>query len=359
MIFKRAIQVIFALFVLFPFPLLAAEFAVVDWRGHKVLKMTGVIELGDAAKFRAAGETVAALPHGLPVMLLDSPGGVVGEALRISQAVDDMPFHMVVPNGARCASACAALVFVGGTLRTVEHFGRLGQHSCAKDGVPHEECNEILAQHAIEHGVSHGSIAAFVTFTPPDQLLWFSREDVDGWGISRYGGSDASGWDKSEPRFVRQMTGSFPPAQTAWRIDFRGDGYEAFVRAATDHEREFEFNLYCDERQKGRLFLSFEIHGPAEVIAGAIKRIDVVTDRFKWRETKPVVHQMDERVSEITVEVPKKFLKSFLTKVDRLDWTVSLKSPYQPMFAQTALAASRKNLLFAANHCMNAPRDDD
>ncbi|MBY6162681.1 hypothetical protein KUV73_17475 [Mameliella alba] len=345
---------VFSLFaMLIALPVQAAEFTPEQWRGKTVLRMTGIIENGDLAKLQAVVDKAETFPHGLPVLLLDSPGGSVGEAMRISEFFDTTPFHTVIPDGARCASACASLVFIGGQIKTVEHFGSLGQHSCSKDGQPVPECNEILAQHAIAHGVSHGSVAAFVTYTPPDELLWFSRQDSDGWGLTRYPGTDEVGFAKSEPRAIRQLTGKTPAAQELWRLDLRKDGYEAFVRVGTDAEREFEMNLFCDTEHPGSLFLSLEIHGPAKIIGGAVREVTISTDVFSVGPSPVDVVQVDRQASEILFEVPEVYTDALLTKADRLEWTIKVKPPYEDMWAKTSLADSRVNLRFAADHCVN------
>lgn len=329
----------------------AAEVEVVEWRGHKVLSLSGSIDEGTEQKLANKLPQITALPHGLPVLLLDSGGGLVDEALKISALLDRKPVHTVVPDGARCASACASIVFIAGAVRTVEEQGALGQHSCSRGGVPDESCNEELSQHAVAHGVSHGSVKAFVTYVSPEDILWFSREDADGWGLTKYPGEELSGFEKSEPRVTKLLTGNMPPAQAAWRINFREDGYEAFVRTASDVEREMQLNLFCSEKLKGRLFLGMEVNGPAEVIREAVLGVSVLTDQASWKDMEPAVRQRTDQITEIVTEVPATQLKSFLTKADRLSFGVALKKPYQPMIAQTWLAGSRKALIFAANNC--------
>jgi hypothetical protein len=61
---------------------LGADVTVEQWRGHAVLKLSGIIDEGTADKFAQAADKVKPLPYGLPVLLLDSPGGSVGEASR-------------------------------------------------------------------------------------------------------------------------------------------------------------------------------------------------------------------------------------------------------------------------------------
>ena len=167
-------------------PAVSMQFTEVTWHGHAVLQAKGTIIAGDAAKFVKAIKSIAPLPHGFPVLLLDSAGGSVSEALKISAMLDRTPTHTVVPRGVKCASACASIVFVAGRLRTVEEGGFIGQHSCSLSGIVNEECNKIISRHAFAHGVSYGSIHAFITYISPKNILWFARDHIDCWGISRY-----------------------------------------------------------------------------------------------------------------------------------------------------------------------------
>lgn len=276
------------------------------------------------------------------------------EALRMSEILDKFPTHTVVPNGASCASACGSIIFVAGQYRTVEAFGRIGQHSCARGGLADQDCNEEIAEHAMAHGVSHGAIAAFVTYTPPTEIIWFSREDIDGWGLSRYPGEVESGFRKSEPRVIKMLTGAMPPAQSAWRLDFHGDGYRAFVRSVSDAEREMQLNLFCYETLPGRLFLSMEINGEAAVLESAITKVSVITEGASWDSDQPMILQDDPTVATVVMEIPPELIRRFLTSSDVLVFEIGLQQPYVPIQASTYLAASRENLLFAANNCATA-----
>lgn len=332
----------------------AASFQVVEWRKHDVIKMTGVLEDGDVGRFLTTVTGVEPLRHGYRVLLLDSPGGSVSEALRLSAALKNFNVHTVIPDGAKCASACASIVFIGGALRTMEHFGALGQHSCSRGGVQDAVCNEVLSQHALLNGVSHGSVAAFVTNVPPEEILWFSRADADGWGLSRYAGELESGFEKSEPRVFEILRGKRPGAQSAWRIDFREDAFEAFLRPASDDERELELNIFCDERMKGRLFLSMEVHGPSAVIENAASFVIVSTDIFEWKDENPRIYQYDNLVTEVVTEIPQDHIVDFLQLAQSLNFRIDMKQPYTEVVANTYLDGSRRNLIFAANNCVNS-----
>lgn len=335
----------------------AESIDVEHWRGHSVLRLSGEIENGDADQLAEEIDQADMWAHGTRVLLLDSPGGSVAEALRISEVLDRAPIHTVVPNGARCASACASIVFVAGRYRTVEPFGRIGQHSCSRAGLPDQQCNERIAGHAVEHGVSHGSIAAFVTYASPSEMIWFSREDVNGWGLSRYPGEEASGFEKSEPRVMRMLTGEMPPAQSAWRLDFHGDGYRAFVRTVSDAEREMQLNLFCYEPLSGRLFLSMEINGDVGVISDAISTVTVATENFNWDTESPLTLQDDPAVASVVMEIPEELIRPFLTSSEQVLFRVDLQEPFEPIQSTTYLADSLTNLIFAANHCSRADYD--
>ena len=150
---------------------LAAEVTVEEWKGHSVLKLTGEIDTGTFKQLDAQSANIMPLSYGLPVLLLDSPGGRVDEAMKISDLLDRKPFHTVVPDGAKCASSCASIIFIAGKARTVEESGLLGQHSCSRDGVPDYACNEKLSAHAVEHGVSYGSPRRAITSAHSDPMV--------------------------------------------------------------------------------------------------------------------------------------------------------------------------------------------
>lgn len=331
----------------------AAAFTVENWRGHKVLRLSGEITYGTAVEFKQLIQSIPALPHGLPVLLLDSGGGLVSEALAMSVAMGAYPTHTVIPAGAKCASACASIVFVAGANRTVEEGGALGQHSCSIGGKPDQSCNDKIADHAVTHGVSHGSIAAFVTYVAPKDILWFSREDAEGWGLTRYPGETESGFEKSEPRVLQVLTGKMPPAQSAWRLNFREDGYVAFSRTVSDVEREMEIGLFCVEALRGRLFLSMLVHGPVEAVADAALGVGVRAGGFEWADTSPVIWQANAGVSEVITEVPRNRIVDLLTRADTLTFAIATRKPYDPIWGRTSLKSSRAVLKFAANHCVS------
>jgi hypothetical protein len=89
-------------------------------RDQLAVRASGPIEAGDAAKF-------AALPK-FETLELDSPGGLVSEALAMAANIDARRgMRTVVKPGASCASACAMALFVSGETRVVLPKPRCGE----------------------------------------------------------------------------------------------------------------------------------------------------------------------------------------------------------------------------------------
>ena len=332
----------------------AMSFTLERWNGHDALKASGEIVEGDATKFANALRKLPVAPHGAHIVLLDSPGGSVYEALQMVETIDKYPVHMVIPNNASCASACASILYVNGLYRTMEPFALFGQHSCSKDGQESQLCNEIIKIVGSKNGVSTGSIEAFLKYVTPEEMLWFTREDSDCWGISKYPFSSQSGYEKSEPCVFKMLSGEMPLSQSAWRIDFYRDGYMAFLRPAHDHMRELQLDLWCDELNPNRLFLSMEIAGPADLIQNGILSANLKASPIDIIDADFYVEQMDKLYSRVTVEIPENQVKPFLTKSDNIQFTLKTKPPLENISASTYLSSSREALLFAANNCINS-----
>jgi hypothetical protein len=147
---------------------------------------SGPIEEGDAAQF-------AALPK-FSTLELDSPGGFVGEALRMAANMDARGgIRTVVKPGSSCASACAMALFVSGETRIVYMGGRIGIHSCAMlDGTQAPECNKAMAANATAHGVPWGVIEGFAKYTKPSSMMWLGAEDAECWGLMKWSTADNS-----------------------------------------------------------------------------------------------------------------------------------------------------------------------
>lgn len=142
----------------------------------------GRIEDGDADKFRAVARIADRDDEGLVTLILDSPGGNVEAAFRLVDAMDKVHVYTVVPDSARCASACASIVFASGDRRSILGSGLLGFHSCYKRQgaalLSDSLCNEIVAANAMQRGVTHAAINRFVADHGAQDMAWVGRNVV-------------------------------------------------------------------------------------------------------------------------------------------------------------------------------------
>jgi uncharacterized protein YecT (DUF1311 family) len=146
----------------------------------KMIIGEGRIQDGDARKFMASAARADRDDEGLVTFVLNSPGGNVEAAFRVIDAMDKVRVYTVVPNNARCASACASIVFASGERRSVVGTGMLGFHSCyRRDGKTYTEdslCNEIIAANAMQRGISHAAINRFVKQYGAKDMAWVGRD---------------------------------------------------------------------------------------------------------------------------------------------------------------------------------------
>lgn len=155
--------------------------------GLRVVLASGEIVVGDAARLRSALEAVARDKWGHKTLALNSPGGSVGEALRIVDVMDEVKVTTIVPPLFVCASACSQILFIVGVHRVVIDGGMLGMHSCSSgDGLRSDVCNEKIAANALAHGVEYGTVMAPTQYAGPTQMIWFSAQDADCWGLTRW-----------------------------------------------------------------------------------------------------------------------------------------------------------------------------
>ena len=101
----------------------AMDFALGQHGGQKVLLAQGNIVHGDASTLR---DQLRDDPQ-IQEILLNSPGGIFKEGIRLGRTLRDLDRVTRVPDGAACASACA-WAFMGGVLRYTDKSARLGVH---------------------------------------------------------------------------------------------------------------------------------------------------------------------------------------------------------------------------------------
>lgn len=166
----------------------AMTFDVVVMKGEPAILARGEIVAGDAARLEAVLTSKAKHSYGYYTLVLESLGGSVQAAFEVSRVIDAHHVNTYVAPGARCASACAAIIFISGQEHVAVPGSYLGFHGCfnAQTKIINTLCNEAIAEHAVAHGTAYGAVMAFIEKIPPDEIVWISGHDSDCWGINRY-----------------------------------------------------------------------------------------------------------------------------------------------------------------------------
>jgi hypothetical protein len=125
------------------------------------------------------------------VVLLDSPGGRVDQALELANEIEQRGMSTAIPRGMGCYSACA-YVFFAGREHVVE--GRLGVHQISAAG--EGDLAGTVAYFGTVHDtlkrleVPDGVIKAMLK-TPPTDVYVFTDAEIDAMSINRSTSADS------------------------------------------------------------------------------------------------------------------------------------------------------------------------
>jgi hypothetical protein len=101
---------------------------------------------------------------------LNSPGGILSEAIVIGRLVRERKYETIVPENAICSSGCA-LIWFAGVKRRLD--GRLGLHSAREQsGITSEPGNALMAAFLREMGMSE-LMARLPSRVVPGDMWWF------------------------------------------------------------------------------------------------------------------------------------------------------------------------------------------
>jgi hypothetical protein len=89
-----------------------------------LLMMNGAIEIGDADRFEAYLASLTETPE---LIAINSPGGIVDEALAVGRVIRAQDFHTTILPGTACLSSCP-YVLAAGVERRVSLSGAVGLH---------------------------------------------------------------------------------------------------------------------------------------------------------------------------------------------------------------------------------------
>src|SRR5215831_16624851 len=163
-------------------PAIAATITLTPQNGDTpaVVAVQGVLRDEDIGEFRFK---VAKLSTA--VVTLESDGGSLLAGIRIGEFIRLRGFVTVVPNGARCASACA-IAWLGGAQRFMGEQSLIGFHAAyRKETTGASESgmgNAVLGAYLNSIGLSEAAVA-YVTMAAPNSMTWLTLEEAAKYGI--------------------------------------------------------------------------------------------------------------------------------------------------------------------------------
>jgi hypothetical protein len=137
-----------------------------QWGVHAdgyALRVTGPI---DAGLFPAVEKALA--DTAVRIVVLDSPGGDIGEAMRVAAMVRLR--HLSTGVSRRCSSACT-IIFAAGTDRILLPSGKLGFHGC-RDALEYFPCRNSAEENLlVTYGVDRAFAHKALGIAP--ESIWF------------------------------------------------------------------------------------------------------------------------------------------------------------------------------------------
>lgn len=148
-----------------------------------ILSAQGSIEPGAAGRFAAE---IEARGEYVKTVLLNSPGGAVGDAMAISKLIRERKLVTKVASGGLCASSCP-IVMAGGVIREAEKGAVIGVHQIfngSKEKLSAERAmseaqrtTADISRHLEEMGIKSG-VWLHALETPPDRLYYLTPEEM-------------------------------------------------------------------------------------------------------------------------------------------------------------------------------------
>lgn len=155
------------------------------------------------------------------LLRLNSPGGLISEAIEISDLISKAKVPVVVTEKDTCASACF-LLFMKLPLKLVKHGARIGVHSAADDSGNESARTTLttveMARFFKEAGVPNSVIGKMVT-APPGEMHYLSDNELTQMG-ARFMDDDnfaqaAGGTSMSQPTAPPPTQQPAPPVSAS------------------------------------------------------------------------------------------------------------------------------------------------
>lgn len=210
----KQIMPVFVLTALTTTTAYAIDIKTIRYNHSMIFVVDGVIEVGDAEKFKKAWEAEAYDAFSYSVAL-DSPGGNLAEGIELGEFFRKENVTTVVAKyspkpplqeeweysayaeripGAECHSACA-LAFMGGLERTVDEDSKIGFHQFAgkdgnRNGVSHSELetstqsvSAIVSSYLRRMGAKQ-ELFEVMSITPPNEMYVLSSSQLTEFGVT-------------------------------------------------------------------------------------------------------------------------------------------------------------------------------
>lgn len=235
-------------------PSAAKKFGAFELPGNApdTILLNGEVTLSLARDFEQA---LAARPDA-KILLLNSPGGYVDNALVVAHQVHERGMTTLVDKGMGCYSACAYIFFAG---RPRQAIGELGVHQISA-----EVADLVLAQTTLSDvldaldrfGVEQVVITRMLR-TPPEDMYVFSAAEIAELGINQ--GGDVQLADivplppaGNEPATVVPVTNVPPQDEPAGPAETGGPAYVELALQSSESEADRSL-AYARERWAGVL----------------------------------------------------------------------------------------------------------
>jgi hypothetical protein len=143
-----------------------------------VVMVEGPLVAMDEDEFAAK---TAPLPSAF--VAFSSDGGSLAAGLRIGEAIRRRGFSTIVPDGQRCASACAQ-AWLGGVERFIGTDGKIGFHAAydsASDGDTRIG-NTVVSAYLAKIGLAYEAVV-YITQTAPNEMKWLNMSEAAQRGI--------------------------------------------------------------------------------------------------------------------------------------------------------------------------------
>jgi hypothetical protein len=172
----------------------------------EMIELKGEIQIGDSNTLDRYLKT----RPGKIYISLNSPGGNVGEMLRMASLISTYNATTSLDNATICASSCFWL-FAAGHHRSIPSTARLGVHSVS-DMFGHEvpDATVMLARLSHSMHIPNQIIGKMVT-TPPNQIAWLDCDDLVAMNVEILH-VNVRGTDLKQQIFCKD-----PPVMRCWR----------------------------------------------------------------------------------------------------------------------------------------------